>query len=606
MKSLFIQKSSIQHRLIISYVLLIGMIVGIIGITLYKGSELIIEQQVGQSRLEVLEQVGRNLNGIIGEITSASNLLYFNEDLNNIIRRPPSGDSYQRLTEASRVLEIFSQNTYSFDTLDYYTVLYSFKGKAYTSWINDLYNFSSISKHPWFSEISRKNGKILWVSTFNDRLGYGEDKNVFSAARLMKDYYSDKPIGILLLNVDEKVIRNTYQSALGEGHHIYVVDQWGKIVSDSNSVRLGRNINKEKNWQRIKKQRSSGNFTEVRGKSKLLYSYLPIPKTGWFLVEEVSVDRLLVPVKQKMKYLILGLLIFCLMFGFVFSYVQARRISLPIRQLHYAMREVEGGNLQAVSEVHSSDEIGDLSDGFNRMVDQIQHLLKDLQEQSRLKRQLELEFLQAEINPHFLYNTLTSIRFMVEMGENEGAQAMLLALGRLLQRTIGNSDELITLREELAILKDYVLIQQVRYSDKFELELEFPEESLEFQIPKLILQPMVENAIFHGIEPKVDKGRIVITGKRQDNDLIIEVSDNGVGMTEEQLRILWQMGKPSERTFSKIGVVNVHQRLVLNFGPGYGLKIGSVLNQGTIARLRLPAVEIPPKDGGFFENHDCG
>ncbi len=606
MKSLFIQKSSIHHRLIISYFLLIGMIVGIIGITLYKGSELIIEQQVGQSRLEVLEQVGRNLNGIIGEITSASNLLYFNDDLNNIIRRPPSGDSYQRLTEASRVLEIFSQNTYSFDTLDYYTVLYSFKGKAYTSWINDLYNFSSISKYPWFSEISRKNGKILWVSTFNDRLGYGEDKYVFSAARLMKDYYSDKPIGILLLNVDEKVIRNTYQSALGEGHHIYVADQWGKIVSDSDSVRLGRNISGEGNWRRVGKQRSSGNFTEVRGKSKLLYSYLPIPKTGWFLVEEVSVDRLLVPVKQKMKYLILGLLIFCLMFGFVFSYVQARRISLPIRQLHYAMREVKGGNLQAVSEVHSRDEIGDLSDGFNQMVDQIQHLLKDLQEQSRLKRHLELEFLQAEINPHFLYNTLTSIRFMVEMGENKGAQAMLLALGRLLQRTIGNSDELITLREELAILKDYVLIQQVRYSDKFELELEFPEESLEFQIPKLILQPMVENAIFHGIEPKVDKGRIVITGKRQDNDLIIEVSDNGVGMTEEQLRILWQMGKPSERTFSKIGVVNVHQRLVLNFGPGYGLKIGSVLNQGTTARLRLPALEIPPKDGGFFENHDCG
>ena len=183
---------------------------------------------------------------------------------------------------------------------------------------------------------------------------------------------------------------------------------------------------------------------------------------------------------------------------------------------------------------------------------------------------------------------------------------MLLALGRLLQRTIGNSDEFITLREELAILKDYVLIQQVRYPDKFEVELEFPEELLEFQIPKLILQPMVENAIFHGIEPKLDKGRIVITGQWQENDLLIEVSDNGVGMTEEQLSLLWQMGNPSERTFSKIGVVNVHQRLNLNFGPGYGLKIDSVVNRGTTAWLRLPVIIISPKDGGSFENHDCG
>lgn len=605
MKSLFIRKSSIQHRLIISYFLLIGMIVGIIGITLYKGSELIIEQQVGHSRLEVLEEVARNFNEIIDEITSASNLLYFNEDLNTIIRRPPSGDSYERLIEANRVMEIFSMNAYSFDSLDYYTVLYGFNGKVYTSWINDRYNFSSIRKHSWFPKIRRKNGKILWVSTFNDRSGYGEDKNVFSAARLMKDYYSDKPLGVLLLNVDEKVIRNTYQNALGEGHHIYVVDQTGRIVSDSNSARLGQSIAGDKNWRQIH-QHHAGSFIEVKKKRKVLYSYLPITKVGWVLVEEVSVDRLLAPVKQKMEFLISSLLIFCLMFGLIFSYALARRISLPIKKLHYSMQEVEGGNLDAVSEINSSDEIGDLSNGFNQMVKKIQYLLKDLQEQGRLKRRIELEFLQAEINPHFLYNTLTSIRFMVEMGRNEDAQAMLLSLGRLLRKTIGNSDEFITIREEIGILKDYILIQQVRYPDKFEVRFQIPEELLDYQIPKLILQPMVENAIFHGIEPKDTKGLIVITGKLQEDGLVIKVSDDGVGMTKEQLKALWQMDKPSEQTFSKIGVINVHERLVLNFGPAYGLKIDSVVSQGTTAWLRLPVEIIPAKDGGLVENHDCG
>jgi two-component system sensor histidine kinase YesM len=605
MGKLFIRKSGIQNKLLFSYFLLLVFIVGIIGVAVYKISEAIIVNQVGRSRLEVLEQIGRNVNIIIDEIISVSNIYYCNDTLIKMINKPPAEDNYEKNIDANKVMEIFSRYTYVFDNLKYYSVLYAYSGRAYTSWINNTYKFENVLRQPWYPKILARDGKILWVSTFNDKECYGEDKYVFSAARLLKHYYSDKPLGVLLLNVDEAVLQNTYHNALNSGNKIYIIDKSGNIVSHPEKAMLGSNIGKEKQLQKILFSPPSGNFTFRRAGTRFLSTIYPIAKPGWFIIEELPFPRVLAPM-NKMKYFTLLLLGLGMLVGFGMSYLIARRITLPVQTLYRSMQQVENGDLNVVTEVRTVDEIGELSKGFNNMLAKIRDLMRNVQAEEKLKRKAELEFLQAQINPHFLYNTLTSIRCMVEMKQNKDAQNMLLALVRLLRNSIGNSDEFVSVRKQLENLQDYLLIQSFRYPDKFTVGYMIQSEVFDCQIPKLILQPLVENAIFHGIEPKETTGRIKISGYQDEADLVFEVSDDGVGMNEEQLRAIWEKkDKPLNRTFNRIGIINVHERLALNFGPSYGLKIFSQPGAGTAAVIRMPVFR-NGEEGEIGESFDRG
>ncbi len=590
MRSLLIRKSGIQNRLIVSYFLLIVMIIGLLGVAFYQISASIIERQVGKSRLNVLEQISKNINVIIDEITSVSNIYYFNEDLVRIIRTPIPKDPYVRITDANKMMEIFSHYTYSFDNLKYYSVLYGFNGRAYTSWINDVYNFNSILQQRWYNEVLKKDGKITWISTFNDKAGYRSDKYVFSAARLLKSYYSDKSLGILLLNVDEEVLFNTYKDALKAGSSIYIIDHKGNVISHSYRTRLGVNLSRQRYIKKLFTSTNGGNYIVNKKGQPILLSFYPIPKVNWFIIEEVPLRTVLAPM-NKMKYFTFLFLTFGMLLGLIFSYGIARRISLPIRALHHSMKEVEKGNFKRVNYQDGRDEIGELGKGFNQMIDRIDQLMKDVKKEAHLKRQAELEFLQAQINPHFLYNTLTSIRSMVALGKDEKAEGMLVALARLLRKIFTNHDEFTTIGEELAVLGEYLLIQASRYPEKFDVIQEISDDVRDCQIPKLILQPLVENAIFHGIEPKKDRGRITIRGWSEGRDLRLEVSDDGVGMTAEQLQTLWDKNNNMEKQLNRVGVMNVNDRLVLNYGPKYGLKIESTPGGGTTVSLCIPLVQ---------------
>jgi len=236
MKKLLIKENkifSIQNRLFITYFILIVFIIGVLGVASLKIPQGIIEKQVADSRVEVLNQIGRNINVIINEIISVSNLYYFDNDLIEIIKKPIVTDSFEKYKDATKMLEIITKYTNTFDNLNlqYYCLLYSRTGQSYSSWINELYNYESIHKKQWYKEIMKKNGNILWVSTFNDRDGFGEDKYVFSAARELKDEYSNNSIGLLLINVDESVLCNTYLDAERIGSNIYILDKKGNIVS---------------------------------------------------------------------------------------------------------------------------------------------------------------------------------------------------------------------------------------------------------------------------------------------------------------------------------------------------------------------------------------
>jgi len=263
-----------------------------------------------------------------------------------------------------------------------------------------------------------------------------------------------------------------------------------------------------------------------------------------------------------------------------------RRITEPISALSRKAEQFGRGDF-AIEPVESHlTELQTLSRGFDEMAGRINALIdKQIQDQKSLHR-AELELLQAQINPHFLYNTLDSIAILAESQRDEDVITMVTSLSTFFRNSLNKGEDLISLQAERTQVTSYLEIQQIRYSDILQYEIDIPKEILDCRVPKLILQPLVENALYHGIKNRRGMGKIIITGETAGVDIILRVSDNGVGMDEEQIRAL-QSGIYEDR-HTGLGLVNVHKRIRLYCGEEYGLSFESASGKGSTVSIRLP------------------
>ena len=279
--------------------------------------------------------------------------------------------------------------------------------------------------------------------------------------------------------------------------------------------------------------------------------------------------------------------------SFVLLQFGARPFLERIRKLDTSMEAVDQGILEPISVPECRDELGRLTQRYNKMVEQIQHLLEEQYVLGKEKSEAQLYALQAQISPHFLYNTLDSIQWMCERGKTEDAAKMVSALARLFRISISKGRELIPIKDELRHAENYLLIQSYRYKDQFTYSFDVDESLCGYLCNKITVQPLIENAIYHGLDRLVDEGEIKITVKQAPddrNDILITVSDNGVGMTKEQCEAIL---KKERSDSSGIGVKNVNDRLKIYFGDKYGLTIESELDVGTSVTVRIPKQEVP-------------
>ena len=230
-----------------------------------------------------------------------------------------------------------------------------------------------------------------------------------------------------------------------------------------------------------------------------------------------------------------------------------------------------------------------MSNRLNAMLNRMRGLMEGIRQKEKQKRRMELSFLQAQINPHFMYNTLFSIKCMVDMEKNEEASRMLVSFIQLLRSTLSNPNEFVMIREEFQVLRQYVEIQKFRYDDGFQVIFECDEGVEEKKIPKLLIQPLLENAIFHGVEFKKGEGLIIITARALDGGVAVTVEDNGMGIAPETIEKINRGERMGEK--AHVGIVNVKERIQLNFGGNYGMKIESVQWEGTKIILNLPAID---------------
>jgi two-component system sensor histidine kinase YesM len=279
----------------------------------------------------------------------------------------------------------------------------------------------------------------------------------------------------------------------------------------------------------------------------------------------------------------------CILMGLVCAVVISNTLSRPIKRLEFYMKEIEKGNFDIRADIKSTNEIGLLSKRFNIMIGKIRELMNQIVVEQEFKRKSDLKALQAQINPHFLYNTLDSIVWMAEGNKQEEVVTMTVALGKLLRASIGRGDELIPIKAEIEHITSYLTIQKMRYKTKLDFQIDVDEEILHCKTLKLILQPLVENCIYHGIKNKIGTGIIRITGKMIEDHIILKVSDNGIGMEPLQLARIFSQDYRMDN--NGVGVTNVNERLKLYFGGQFGLSFTSIIDRGTEVTICIPIIE---------------
>lgn len=265
----------------------------------------------------------------------------------------------------------------------------------------------------------------------------------------------------------------------------------------------------------------------------------------------------------------------------------------PLKDLYRMTQKVAEGDFLARATIHTKDEIAVLAQGFNTMAENIQTLIDKVKEDERKMRQIDLRLLQEQINPHFLYNTLDTIVWLIEGNESEEAVNMVVTLSDFFRLVLSKGKELISMQEEEHHIDCYLTIQQVRYHDILEYDIEIDQVLYQYQIIKMTLQPLVENALYHGIKYKRAKGYIHITGEKEGDRIHLAVRDNGVGMEQEELEHLRrEIERPCKETEKGFGLANVNERIRMYYGSEYGLEIQSQKGKGTLVEVTIPAIPI--------------
>jgi two-component system, sensor histidine kinase YesM len=412
-----------------------------------------------------------------------------------------------------------------------------------------------------------------------------EDEQYIVTTKALMERTSGTVYGTMYFAIKENEFRKFYSSYTSPGNHVFLVSKSGVIMSSDQSNMIGKHSEELLQYaQEIEAESKEYIIEDFLGKEQiLLMEYLPSFEMYMFNVIDKNVTFGNLIDKKQIVLISMGIVFVALIIVFLASRRMTNSLSRLVKQIENTSKH-EFDEYVTVSGTYETRQIGH---AFNSMLDELHEYVDQLVISQKNQRNAELAALQQQINPHFLYNTLTSIKFMVQHGGGkEETEETFNALISLLQNTIGNVSETITVKQEIDNLKNYVLINQKRYGDTIKVNYFITSDCMDLQIPKLILQPFMENSFFHGFIRK-SEGYINVLVWQDGNTLICEVLDNGDGMEVSEDSTLPDT-KRKKQQFSGIGVRNVHERIQLIYGEEFGVTISSTLGEGTKVRITLP------------------
>ena len=448
----------------------------------------------------------------------------------------------------------------------------------------------AVREKKWFQDAKNNIETICFGKPCLQRMGE-ELISVLPVSRLVeltRNGVSAQAVLVVCFPAEELYsVLEAYGSSAVE--YCYLVDDEGELLYHPYSKKLESGIGKEWSWEYAHSQGEDG-LAQAQGKQWLIGTH-SIGYTGW---ELVIVNSLTDIRKESFDSYQIIWEILCLagLLMMLVDIVLLNEITRPVARLSQAMKNFGAGSLEVRVAEDGVGELRYLESGFNSMSEKIQDLLERTIAQEKEKRYMERRLLQAQISPHFLYNTLDSIIWMIQGKQYEGAEKMVSLLAKFFRVALSKGEDIIPLKQEIQHAISYLGIQNIRFQDKFSFQLEIDESLMEYQCPKIMIQPILENAIYHGMENAFDDGEIVLSVQEKGEDICIEVRDNGEGMSEEQVRrILAHAPQVSEGSKgSGVGVYNVDHRLKLLYGEAYGISIDSELDEGTTVRILIPKV----------------
>ena len=452
--------------------------------------------------------------------------------------------------------------------------------------------WTSIEEKDWFSGAVEAFDRTVVSTSYVQNLIKDHYSWVVSLSRAILSFEDRSIIGVLLVDLKFNRIKELCQSlVIGRKGYNFILDRQGNYIFHPTQQLVYSNIKKEpvKEILNLMENPETNSFQ----RDERYYLVETSGLTGWSVVNVTHDSDIVTEWKSvQLIYALIGLILFMIV-GLATNRISSG-ITKPVRKLQQIMKSVETGEFRQVGTLRATDEIRELAREYDLMVSRIRELMEANTREQELKRKSDLKALQAQINPHFLYNTLDSIIWMGEMGQSEKVVQMTSALSKLFRISISKGRELIPIRDEMEHVQSYLTIQEMRYKDKFTYEMDIDPDLYDMITLKITLQPLVENAIYHGIKEVDYQGSIRISGWQDEDNMILEVKDNGQGMSKAELdEMIMGLDTPLEKrprlSRQGMGVRNVHERIRLYFGGQYGLTCNSSPGEGTCIRVTLPA-----------------
>ena len=591
------QKSSLKNRALSQTAVLIIVTMCIMVTVFYMVFHSRAFNERGKYEEENLVNMEAYLNSYLEEVDSIAKNVNYNYYLQDYLETVIKEEDDYVDSGIGKNMRSYEMSSQAFsDTLlsraDISSIMIFGKKKMLLN--RSMYTYQKValdySKLDWYAKAEAKPQDAI-ITGPNRHSFFDTDDEVISLSREVQSYENGTFRGVILINLNMNKITeicNSFQEK--QENFICIINDKGELVYEQQNGRERFAFDEKENRQELNtalgKTKESCFRLNYRGE-KYLVTRTDMKTTGWTLVS-------MVPYKSVMAetMAISGVMILAVAITLIVTLLLLNRILTgvvkPLKKLEKYMVQVNPDNMDQRMEILTDDEIGHLSMKFNQMMDRIRNLKEQVIEEQEDKRKYELQALQAQINPHFLYNTLDSIIWMAETNDSN-IVAMTEALAKLFRISLNKGNEEISLERELEHVKNYLIIQSMRYADKFTYEISAEPGVERCRTIKLILQPIVENCIYHGIKKKRGTGKITIRAYRREQNLIIEVSDDGCGMPEEICRKILSDEIESENiSGSGIGVKNVNERIQLRFGKKYGLSYSSEEGVGTTVTYVLP------------------
>lgn len=565
----------------------------------------------------LVAQIQTNIDSYVTHMENIAEVVHLNDQVQGYLNGPTPRSAAEDLRYRERISTFLSSIARTRNDISLILIADP-NGRVVTQSLQTRLNRSvEIPRQSWFEKAWAAGGQAIISSPHVQNVVEGEYRWVITLSRSINDVDTGRRLGVLLVDLNFSVINDLVNSiSLGKKGYVFIVDPEGGIVYHPRQELLYSDLEREHIPEVLAV--NQGSFLVNDEKGGRIYSVDVSHETGWRTVGVNYVSELVRNRDTIQRYYIVWTLI-CVGVAVTVAALISHRLSRPITRLRRSMQAVEGGDFDVTADAGGSNEISALARDFNIMVTQIKELMKRNAEEQELKRKSELLVLQNQITPHFLYNTLDSVIWMAEGRQYSNVISTVSALARLLRLSVSNGNELISIRDEIEHIKSYLTIQKLRYRDKLDFAIDVELSLMTLRTPKVILQPLVENAIYHGIKNKEGTGQVVITGRRTGEIVEMCVADDGVGMSVEKaaglLSANGELPEPSGATLdstpgkdgtldrirrrrNRVGVRNVHERIQLYFGPSYGLSFHRNDGMGTTVRIQLPAIESEGESDG--------